>query len=411
MQYELLIAGRHLYGKRRRGFISAIAFISVLGVVIGVAALIVVVGVMTGFIDNYQKIILNTNAHVYLFTYYHNGISKSDSLVAELEKKSEVVEATKFVYSEAIVSNKKLIEAIVVRGVDTERQSRANDLAGKLISGKADFSLIQVGENKFPPLFLGKIIAENIKADVGSIVKLAFPQGKSRAGLAGMTVRKFVVAGILDLGMYEYNSSIVYLTLPDAQDFFDMDDRVTGIEIWVRDIFNANIVSYQIRYELGMPYRTSDWIGLNSGLFAALKFQRWILGIILTLIILVAAFNLVSALIMIVIEKRREIGLLKSMGASNSSILTIFITEGTLIGLVGTSIGALIGVGILALVGRYQIIDLPIEIYQFERIPVTLHSGSLYLIIGFALLISFSATIYPAWRASRLMPVESIRYE
>lgn len=406
--FEFTIANRHLRTRHRRGFVATIALVATLGVIIGVATLIVVVGIMTGFIDHYKSTILSTNAHVYVFTYYQRGMSSADSLLAAIKVRPEVRHVGKMTYNEGIVSHHQAMEGIIVRGIDLTDSVRKQDLSGQLISGSV---LSPTDSLKYRPIYLGKIVAEKINAGVGSVIKLAHPESGRTRRLMDLKVNRFQVAGIVDLGMFEYNSTIVFLDLAAAQNFYDLGGTVTGLEIWLHDLNRADRFADGLRHELGMPYRTSDWITLNGTLFAALKIQKFTLVIILTLIVVVAAFNIISTLIMIVMEKKREIGVLKAMGAARRSIMKIFIIEGTLIGIVGTFLGAVAGFIVLHLIGHYQFVDLPVEIYQFDRLPIKLDFWDVVIIMAVTILITFLATIYPAWRAARLMPVDAIRYE
>ena len=228
---------------------------------------------------------------------------------------------------------------------------------------------------------------------------------------SGPPMKKFRVRGIFDSGMYEYDTSLAYISLPSAQKFLGMDDTVSGVEVKVRDIYGVRKVAQSIQKALGFPFWTKDWMQMNKSLFAALKLERTVMFIILVLIVLVAAFGIVSTLIMVVMEKNKDIAILKSMGATAKSVTRIFIFQGLIIGVVGTILGLIGGYGICILLAKYQFISLPSDVYYISRLPVKMNGIDFVLVALSAIGISFLATLYPSWQAAKLDPAEALRYE
>ena len=413
MRYELFISLRYLKAKRKQIFISVITFLSMAGVGLGVMALVVVLSVMGGFEDDLKNKILGTNAH--LVIQQHGGtIRDYPEVIQKVKEVSGAVAATPFIFTQAMITSENNVHGIVLRGIDP-------DTAGRVINvektvKKGSLASLKEGEapSGQPGILLGKELAQNLGIILNDTVVVVSPSGALAAvGMGGLgpPMKKFRVTGIFDTGMYEYDTSLAYISLKDAQKFLGMGDTVSGVEVKVQDIYNVKEVASKIQKELGFPFWTRDWMQMNRSLFAALKLERTVMFIILVLIVLVAAFGIVSTLIMVVMEKNKDIAILKSMGATAQSIMRIFILEGLIIGVVGTALGLIGGYAICRILAEYQFISIPRDVYYISHLPVKMSGVDFFLIALAAMGISFLATLYPSWQASRLDPAEALRYE
>ena len=408
MSYEFFIGLRYLKARRRHRSFSLNTIVSISGVTLGVGALIATLGIMTGFTDDIRNKILGTNAHIIVVDRTGQPMTDYPVILDKVRATPHVVAATPFLYTQVLLSHDRQSQGVVLRGVDPATAGRVTDLDKNLLGGSlAD--LATRGKNGEPGIILGKELAGRLGAFLGSSVTAISPTGD--IGPMGIVpkLKKFTVVGIFDSGMYEYDSSLAYIPLGEAQKLLDYGDAVNGIEVKVDDIFRSGQIARDITARLDFPYGARDWKEMNKSLFSALQLEKIMMFIILVLIILVASFNIVSTLTMIVVEKGREIAILKAMGATPAKIMRIFMVEGLVIGLAGVALG--IPLGYLASWLIQEFYTLPGDVYYISRIPVKLLWTDVASVSIAALAISLFATIYPSWRASKLEPVEALRYE
>jgi len=406
MRFELFMARRYLRGRGKR-VISGITAIAMGGVFVGVAAILIVLSVENGFHQELKDRILGATPHIVVAKYSYAPIPYpvvGDSLRRRIAQVQGVASVAPFVYAKTLVRTENGVEGVVIRGVDPEHEREITGISGSIVQGKFDFDSSGV--------VIGIELARMLGLSVGDRLNLASPFGGTNTPLGFMPrTRYFRVNGIFDSGMYEYNSSFVYLSLAGIQQFLGQEDTVTGFEVRVRDVYASDRIARRITRQLGYPYRATDWIMQNRNLFTALRLEKVVTFIVLVLIVLVAAFNIIGMLTMMVIRKTREIGILKAMGAKSSTVTRIFVLAGGFIGIIGTGAGAGFGLVACWLLNKYRFVSLPGDVYFIKNLPVQVQVQDFVLVCVAAIVITFAATIYPALKAARLVPLEAIRYE
>jgi lipoprotein-releasing system permease protein len=416
MRYEFFIGLRYLHARRRETFISLITVISILGVMIGVMTLNVVMAVMTGFEEVLRDRLLGINAHVALVK-PGEYVTGYDQLIDRVNQIPGVVAASPAVYGQVMVTSKNRVSGVVVRGVDPDRVGKVVDIQRYITKGSLEAlkvtRSVEVEGRKvsLPGVILGTRLADQLRVAVGDPVQMVSPLGTPTPFGVIPKITRLIVVGLFDSGMQEYDNTLVFMNLPDAQRFFELKDAATSVEIRVQNVYQAQDVARRIQQSLGLPYWTEDWSRLWPNLFSALKLEKTVYFLVLLLMILVGAFNIISTLIMVVMEKRRDIAILLSMGATRQSIRKIFMIKGTVIGIVGTLFGVLLGYVICLLIEKYHFIELPKDVFLISTVPVRIYFGNFVLVAIASFLICLLASLYPARHAAKLDPVEIIRYE
>ena len=421
MGYEWFISLRYLKAKRRQGFISLISIISVAGVAVGVMALIVVLAVMTGFTDSLREKILGINSHI-VVQRLGNGITDYKGLSQEILQENGVMAATPYTYSQTMLSAFDASAGAVIRGIDPTTANDVLSLNSQLAKGRVsdlnngslspgDSKTDKIPSRVLPGIILGKELAKNLHVGINDNIRLFSPSGPLTPMGVIPKIKTCRVVGIFDTGMYEYDSSLAYISLTAAQDFLELGNNVHGLELKVDDIYKASEIAAKLEEKLGFGYNVKDWISMNQNLFSALKLEKTAMFIILALIVLVAAFNIISTLIMVVMSKGKDIAILKSMGATSMGIMRIFVYEGLIIGLAGTVIGVTGGLGLCKILSKYQFIKLPSDVYPITTLPIKVLPMDVTLVAISAALITLLATIYPSWQASKIEPAVGLRNE
>ncbi|MFO8165385.1 MAG: lipoprotein-releasing ABC transporter permease subunit [Thermodesulfobacteriota bacterium] len=405
MSFETFFSFRYLKAKRKQGFISIISGISILGIMIGVMALIVVLAVMNGFREDLMKKILGVNSHLLILS-YNAGIGDKETVIDKALKVDGVLSATPFIYSEVMIKHAGNISGAILRGLDPATAGTVINIDSMIKQGS-----LNVLNTSDQGIIIGSELAKQIGVVPGDNITLVSPIGKLTPLGRVANEDTYTVMALFESGMFEYDSKMAYLSLVDAQDFLSMGDEVTGIELKVNDINKSDKIGKIVQDELGYPYWTKDWKMMNRSLFSALKLEKVTMFIILIMIVLVGALNIISSLVMLVMEKTRDIAILRTMGASSKSIMSIFIFQGLFVGLIGTFLGLISGSFLCQVLARYQFIKLPPDVYYITTLPVKMEWLDVVSIALAAIVISFIATIYPSWQASKVNPVEALRYE
>jgi len=415
MRYELFIGLRYLQARRRETFISLITVISVMGVMIGVMTLNVVMAVMSGFEETLRDRLLGINAHIAVV---RSGETLRDyeNLLQQVSKENGVVAATPTIYGQVMLTAGSRVSGVVVRGIDPDRVNKVINVQSYLVQGNlAGLKTqhpIQVEDRTvlLPGIILGERLANQLGVFPGSAVQIVSPLGSPTAIGVIPKVRRFVVAGILRTGMSEIDSTLIFMGLAEAQKFFDLGDAVTNIEIRIQNVNQSRQVAEQIQRRLGFPYFAEDWTRLWPNLFSALQLEKTVYFLVLLLMVLIGAFNIVSTLQMVVMEKKKDIAILRSMGASQQSIRRIFLLKGCIIGFFGTMLGDILALLVCLLISQYQF-DLPDGVFLIKTVPVRMYPLNFIIVTLASFVVCLLASIYPARQAAKLDPVEIIRYE
>ena len=407
MPFELQVALRYLLAKRRQVFISVISLVSTMGVTVGVMALVIALALMTGLQQELQARILGSSAHV--FVWKPAGITDYHAEVARLRAVPGVIGAAPAVEGKAMITSASGEGFVMVKGIDPALEPSVTDIGKVLTDGSLDH-LTPPSEDEFPGIVLGKDLAGSLGAMVGDTVTLLTPNGTLSPMGVMPRQRRFKVVGTFRLGLYEVDNGTGLVSL-DAGMRVAGTDRVARIELKVADVYDAPRIADQIAADFGTEYVTSDWGDLNRQLYSALLLEKIGMGIGIGLIVMVAALNIVASLILLVMEKTRDIAILKTMGASSKSITLIFLLQGSIIGVLGTLVGAILGTTAAYVLDRYKLITIPSDVYQVSYLPFKLLPWDLFTVVVVAIFVCFLATLYPSRQAARLDPAQALRYE
>ena len=406
MPFELQVALRYLLAKRRQVFISVISFVSTLGVTVGVMALVVALAMMTGLQGELQARILGSSAHV--FVYKPSGITDYRAEIAKLRKVPGVIGAAPAVLGKGLIAG-MTVGFIGVKGIDAQMEPSVTDIGHAMTEGSLQ-GLTPATDDDLPGIVIGKDLATDIAAKVGDILTITSPNGALTPMGVMPRQRRFKLVGTFRLGLYEVDASTGFVDLERGM-ILAGTDRVEHIELKVANIYDAPQIADNIAVEFGSDYVTQDWTDINQQLYSALLLEKIGMGIGIGLIVMVAALNIIASLILLVMEKTRDIAILKTMGASSRSITLIFLLQGSIIGLIGTLIGAIGGAALAYVLDTYRLITIPGDIYQVSYLPFKLLPGDLVAVIIGAVVVCFVATLYPSRQAARLDPAQALRYE
>jgi lipoprotein-releasing system permease protein len=405
--YQLYIALRYLKSKKRHRGISFNTVISIGGVAVGVMALLVVLSVMSGFHEDLQKKILGANAHAVVLS-YRGAVEDYRPVMEAVRGDAEIVGMAPFVLGQVMVSAGKKAHGVFLRGIELADEQKTTDILSHLkVGALSDL----VAENGVPWIVLGRELALMLGVIGGDTVTVISPVGE--IGPLGMLPRgkQCRVAAIFEMGMFEYDMNLVLADIKAAQEFFGYGSGVTGVQLRLKDVYRAPSVRESVGKKLGFPYYVRDWMQMNRNLFSALKLEKFAMFVILILIVLVASFNIVSTLMMSVIEKEKEIAILKAIGATNQGIMMVFMLQGLLIGTIGTVLGVAGGYALGNVLTTYEVIKLPADVYYLSKLPVKMKITDFLVVSLSAVTISFLSTLYPSYSAATLNPVEPLRYE
>lgn len=404
--FEWFVGLRYLRAKHKHGFISLISLISVAGITVGVIALIVVLSVYSGFTEGLRDQILGVNSHI-IVQQLSGTISNHQLAREHILTVKDVTGATPYLYAQTLLSGSGGGSGVVLRGLDSATAENVVGLSKQMIAGSIE-ELNQDQAVRVPNIILGKHLAKELRVGVDDRVRLISPSGPLTPMGIIPKVKTCRVSGVFETGMFEYDSTLAYMSLSNVQDFLGIGDLAHGIEVAVarKELGRADQIAKKITEKLGPGFIAKDWMAMNSNLFAAFKLEKIGMFIAMTLIILVAALNIVSALVMVVMEKSKDIAILKSMGATSRSIMKIFFLQGLVIAIAGTTIGVLGGLGLCELLSRYQFIELPSNVYPMTTLPIKVLPLDVTIIAVSSVVITLLATLYPSWKASTVHPAE-----
>jgi lipoprotein-releasing system permease protein len=407
MGYVWIIASRYLRSKRRLNFITLVSLLAIGGVFVGVAALTIVLSVMNGFEDQVQRRIAGTNAHIAVLAADDRPLPAGPELAMAIHAALPEAETAPFVYGKVMVASRHGVDGMVLKGVDPAVEGTVTDILSHLSPARGAFD-----GGDLPGIALGQELASRLRVTRGDVILISLPTEEPGGVLGGVPrTMRLRVSAIFESGLYEYDSSFGVVLAPTAGRFFRMDGEITGYQLRIPDMFRARDASRVLERALGPAYRVTNWIDLNRNLFAWMRIEKAVMFTILILIVVVAAVNIVSSLVMLVLEKRRDIGVLRTMGVTPRGILQIFLLQGTLVGVCGTALGLGAGLLVSYALGRWKLLRLPGEIYFIDTLPVKMEWTDFVFVAAAATLTCFLASLYPAWQAARLAPVQTIRYE
>lgn len=409
MSFEFFVARRYLFSHRKQAFIYVISLMSIIGVALGVAALVVVLGVYNGLTTDMRDKILGANAHGIVLSYIPDAFGKNPGLRDEILHTPGVTGATPFIYTEVMLSSGDGVKGLMLRGVDPRTAPGVLSMLKAIKKGSING--LETGDGT-PGIIIGEELAKHIGLGMGSRVNLLSPSGEKTTTGFQPRIRPFEVAGIFKTGMYEYDSSLAFVTLDAARELLGLDPGfLSGIEIAVDDVYRADEITKELTDNIGNPFYARSWMDMNANLFAALKLEKIGMFILLIMVVLIGSFSIVATLVMLVMEKTRDIAVMMSMGATRKMIRRIFMYQGTIIGFVGTMLGYALGLTVGYLLKRYQFIKLPENVYTLDHLPIIITVPDVLIIGGAAMLLCFLSTLYPARQASRLKPADALRYE
>jgi lipoprotein-releasing system permease protein len=427
MQFELFVAARYLRAKRRQAVIGIITVISVIGVAAGVASLIIALAINNGFRQDLQDRLLGSTSHINLLRVESDGIRNWQALLSRLEKQPHVVAGAPAIYEQVLISRGARAQGAVLKGIIPQDERKVSDLLDAVTKGSRDALQEHPPQSAteappsddesnsapvvVPPIVLGKDLADQLGAPVGTLVTVTSPQGELTPFGIVPKYKRFKVAGIFASGFYDYDNNWAFIRLSDAQRLFDLTDVVSVLEFKVDDIYRAPGIAERLEGEAGRGFMSTDWMEQNRALFRALRLERVVTFITIGLIVFVAALNILISLIMMVMEKTRDIAVLVSMGAKKRQIRRIFIYQGLLIGVIGTVLGLIAGYALSWMGGHYHLVSLSAEVYSIDYVPFAPRPLDGVLVALVAIGISFVATLYPSWSAARVLPAEALRYE
>ena len=405
MNYEFFIAKRYLVARRKQAFISVITFISVLGITIGVMALIIAIALITGFQEDVQDKILGATSHIMVSDLTGEGIRDYPQLMANVESLRGLKSISPVIYNTVLISGLSKSSGAIMKGIDFDLEKTYSSWLQKLERGEIPPPSGREG------ILLGRELAFTIGAGVGDAVLILTSSSRlSPIGLLPKT-KRFLVTGIFSTGLYEFDSSTALISLESAQKFFGLDERVSTLQVKIDDIFQAPRIADQMKEILPPVVYVTTWMELNKSLFSALKLEKNIMFLTVTLIVIVAALNIIATLILMVMEKTRDIGILIALGATSQNVRKIFFLQGAMIGVIGTGLGVMLGLLWCFLANAFKLIKVPVDIYQISYVPFHIKTFDLTMIIGVALLISLLSTLFPSRRASKIDPVIALKYE